>query len=70
MALTKRGGFKPGGGRPKGSTTGRGVTKGITFNAETWDALEKIAKKHYTTPVKLVKGIVEEKVAEWDKEQL
>jgi predicted DNA-binding ribbon-helix-helix protein len=67
MALTKRGGFMPGGGRPKGSTTGRGVTQGVTFKTETWEAIEKAAKERYTTPSKLIRGIVEEKIAEWER---
>jgi hypothetical protein len=67
MALTKRGGFKPGGGRPKGSTTGRGVSKTITFKQEVWEAIEREAKERYTTPLRFACSIIEEKLTEIKK---
>jgi hypothetical protein len=60
MALTKRGGFKPGGGRPKGSVTGRGVPKMLTFKTEIWQALEKEAAEQLTTPPRLIYKIIED----------
>jgi predicted DNA-binding ribbon-helix-helix protein len=66
MALTKRGGYKPGGGRPKGSNSGRGVPRLLTLKPELWEAIDKLAEKRHTTPLRLIYSVLEEKVAEWE----
>jgi predicted DNA-binding ribbon-helix-helix protein len=48
--------------------TRRGVVKTLTFNPALWEAVEKVAEKRRTMPLRLIYSILEEKIAEYEKE--